>query len=341
MAVMNSMLNEYEDMLSFIDSLTENEELYEDAILKKISNLNHDIRSRVLNNTSKGLGKNENKDSSVESIEEFKKQLSEYEKDYQIAQSRMDKLRRLKFLYLSLLNDYNCTQVEKECGDNLPGEDFDSSKIRLLQIQEMERVRIANDLHDSAIQNLVGLVHKAELCSRLMDSDQARVRIELSAIIDVLKNAIASIRSSIFDLRPVSFEDFGLMGTIENFVKNINMDACVDFTFTEKGKPINLPGATEMSIYHIAQEACQNIIKHSKATKASVTLSYTKKGVTLTVSDNGQGIPSEASGHKDENFRRNFGMIIMKERAELINADFSVNSSHETGTKIVLKLNVN
>ena len=330
MADMNSMLNEYEDMLNFIDSLTENEEICEDAILKKISNLNHDIRSRVLSNTSKAVGKGGKSSSSVDSIEEFKKQLSEYEKDYQIAQSRMDKLRRLKFLYLSLLHDYNCTQVEKENGENLFGEDPDSSKLRLLQIQEMERVRIANDLHDSAIQNLVGLVHKAELCSRLMDSDQARVRIELSVMIDVLKDAIASIRSAIFDL----------IGTLENFVKNINIDSGVDFSFTEKGKPVNLPGATEMSIYHIAQEACQNIIKHSKATKASVSLDYTKKKVTLTVSDNGQGIPSEAS-HKDDCFKRNFGMIIMKERAELINADFSVNLSPETGTKIVLKLNVN
>ncbi|MDL2302019.1 histidine kinase, partial [Lachnospiraceae bacterium OttesenSCG-928-D06] len=90
-----------------------------------------------------------------------------------------------------------------------------NKNIAVLNIQEEERQRIARDLHDTSLQNLAHLVHKIELCGMYIDQDPIKAKLELAVINKNLKSTIEEIRNTIFDLRPMIFDDFGLKETIE------------------------------------------------------------------------------------------------------------------------------
>ena len=86
---------------------------------------------------------------------------------------------------------------------------------KLLETQEMDRNRISRDLHDSTVQNLTSLVHKSELCMKLMEVDQIRCKLELSSMGKILREIINDTRKLIYDLRPMSFDDIGFDVTLE------------------------------------------------------------------------------------------------------------------------------
>ena len=101
-------------------------------------------------------------------------------------------------------------EVEKP-SDELITEASDNEILRrkLLETQEAERQRIARDLHDSTVQSLTGLVHKAELCYKLMELDPNRCKVELKSLSSHTKEIINDMRALIYDLRPMSFDDIG------------------------------------------------------------------------------------------------------------------------------------
>ena len=85
----------------------------------------------------------------------------------------------------------------------------------LIKFQEQESERIARDLHDSTVQNLTSMIHKIELCSKLIDMDPIRCKLELTMMSRTLRDIINDTRQMIYNLRPMSFDDIGLEITIE------------------------------------------------------------------------------------------------------------------------------
>ena len=141
-------------------------------------------------------------------------------------------------------------------------------QLSVLEIQEKERQRIARDLHDSSLQNLTHLVHKIELSSLYIDQDPIKAKLELATVEKNLRKVIEDIRNSIFDLRPMSFDDLGIKETIEKMLLMINQDKKFQIeTDIEDIRP-NISDSKRiiilLSIYRIIQECVQNSIKHSK-----------------------------------------------------------------------------
>ena len=97
-------------------------------------------------------------------------------------------------------------------------ENTENSKLYLLEIQEMEQKRISNELHDTTVQNLTMLIHKAELCQQLADRDIIQTKLELQMMKETLRKTIQELRNIIFNLRPMSVDDLGLVETIERFI---------------------------------------------------------------------------------------------------------------------------
>ena len=140
----------------------------------------------------------------------------------------------------------------------------ESRNLVVLNIQEEDRQRIARDLHDSSLQNLAHLVHKIELSSLYIDKDPLKAKLELSTINKHLKETIDEIRNTIFDLRPMSFDDLGLKAAFEDLLFNINenneykIDAEIDEILSDDNIVL-------VSIFRIVQECMFNIVKHAEA----------------------------------------------------------------------------
>ena len=100
-----------------------------------------------------------------------------------------------------------------------------------LNAQEKDRQRIARDLHDTAIQNLTHLIHKIELCEMYIENNPQRAKLELSAVGNSLREIVGEIRDTVFDLRPMSFEDLGLKAAFERLLEKVNEKDEYEVTF--------------------------------------------------------------------------------------------------------------
>ena len=213
--------------------------------------------------------------------------------------------------------------------------DISFNKLEILDVQEKERQRIARDLHDTSLQNLTHLVHKLELASIYMDRDVVQAKLELATINKNLKEVIEDIRNTIFDLRPMSFDDLGLKEAFERlFTVLKENNKSIDFD-TDIGNIICENELVRIAIYRIVQEACGNAIEHSGGNKIKVRIVEEEKCCKIVVKDNGKGFTAEDLSDKDN---KNFGVTIMKERVNLLDGKINFYSVIGGGTEIRIEI---
>lgn len=212
--------------------------------------------------------------------------------------------------------------------------------LKILETQEIERKRIARDLHDSTIQAMTNLVHKTEICQKLLDNDKERTRIELSAMNESIRSIINEMRSIIYNLQPMSLGDICLSSTIERFIDSLNCNNKVQAIFRLHGTEKELESVIELSIYRIIQEACNNSMKHSKGNSVIIHLSYLEEYIEIRVEDDGIGFNYEENVKRAQAEGHGYGLSIMRERVSLLKGELYINSSIEKGTKILVKIPV-
>lgn len=207
-----------------------------------------------------------------------------------------------------------------------------------LDIQEKERQRIARDLHDTSLQNLAHLVHKIELASMYIDKDPLQSKLELASISKSLKNVIEEIRNTIFDLRPMSFDDLGLKESFERlFVKLKESNKAFDI-YTEIDDVSCENELVLMSIFRVVQEACSNAIRHSCGNKLKVIIKQQNGLCDIHIEDNGCGFTTEDVAEKAD---RHFGIAVMKERIKLLGGSILFHSVPGKGTEIKINVPLN
>ncbi len=195
-----------------------------------------------------------------------------------------------------------------------------------IQALNTDRKRIASELHDTVIQDLVHSVHKVELCTKYFDRDPVSARLELASIENYLRETIQKARDLVSDLRPMNFDDFGfcrtLLDSIEELRKNTSMVITADIDELQTGNQDK-----EILLYKIAMELIRNAVFHSDGSKVHVSVKMENEEIRLIVSDDGHGfIPKE---DKD----KHFGLELVKERVYLINGTIHINSTDQ-GTHI-------
>lgn len=203
-------------------------------------------------------------------------------------------------------------------------------RLYVLDIQEKERQRIARDLHDTSLQNLAHLIHKIELSSKYMDQDIIRAKLELATVNKDLKTIIQEIRNTIFDLRPMSFDDLGLKESFERLIERLketsNFDIEADIEEINCNNTLVL-----MTIYRIVEECINNAVKHSSGNKVFFSIKLIEKNFCILIKDNGISFNyEEVLSVKD----RHFGLCILKERVELLSGKLNINSKPDIGTSI-------
>lgn len=206
--------------------------------------------------------------------------------------------------------------------------------IKILEEQELERKRIARELHDSTVQNLTTLIHKTELCSKLIDIDPIRAQLEMHMMSEMIRSTVNEMRDIIFDLRPMALDDLGLTVALERFATQAMMQHEVKVGLNVKGKEKNLLPVVKTTLFRIITEACNNAIRHGKTDKVTVFLNFEKKSFYARIEDRGCGFEI----NEDVIKAKNFGISIMEERTHLLKGSFHIQSEPGMGTAVEVKV---
>lgn len=197
----------------------------------------------------------------------------------------------------------------------------------LIKIQEMDRERIARDLHDTSLQNLTHVIHKINLAELYLDTDISRTKIELEECRNNIKEIIDSIRKTIFYTQPMTLNDIGLTDTLHQYFENVNQDKKINVSY-EIDTVEKLDTEKTMHIYRSIQECVKNSIRHSSGTHLKFVLKKLDNEIRIVIEDNGDGF--------DVNLvkKNHYGLQIVKRRISLINGTFSIFSKEKVGTRI-------
>jgi signal transduction histidine kinase len=192
-----------------------------------------------------------------------------------------------------------------------------------------ERTRLARDLHDSVTQSLYGATLFADAGKELIKAnDLARASEYMSRTGEVIQTALKEMRLLIYELRPAMLEQVGLVGALRQRLETVERRANISVGLTA-GESINLPMTVEQELYHIAQEALNNALKHAEATSVTVSLTGNETQVFLEVSDNGRGFDYETARQQG-----GLGLITMRERAEKIDGKLEIATAPDKGTQV-------
>lgn len=221
--------------------------------------------------------------------------------------------------------------------------DSDIYRLTLLETQENERQRISRELHDSTVQNLTSMIHKIELCSKLIDMDPIRCKLELTMMSRTLRDIINDTRQMIYNLRPMSFDDIGLEITIERALDKIKNEKACNINFAVEGEPYQIKPVIGITLLRIIQEACNNAIKYANSSIISVKLIYEKDEVSISIEDDGVGFDMENLDVSISNRKDNsgFGLSMMKERVYLLSGKITIQSKKNEGTMILVRVPIN
>jgi len=190
-----------------------------------------------------------------------------------------------------------------------------------------ERNRLARDLHDAVSQTLFSASLIAEVLPKLWERNPEEGRKRIGEIRELTRGALAEMRTLLLELRPVALKDAELGDLLRQLSESITGRARIPVQVQIEGHN-TLPPEIKIALYRIAQEALNNVAKHSAASQAAVSLQYLSGEVRMTIRDNGKGFDAQ------DIQAQSLGVGIMKERAREINAQLAIDSQPGGGTTI-------
>lgn len=194
-----------------------------------------------------------------------------------------------------------------------------------------ERARIAREIHDGVAQSLAFCALKLDVVARQLHTDPDRAEEEVRAATGLLREQIREVRRSIFALRPIDLERYGLLETVRRYVEDFGQQNNLRTTLNVTGD-IHLAPGDEAVVFRILQESLNNVAKHARAREVTVTL-HGGRNVTLRVQDDGAGFdPEQVSGRVSS--AGGLGLMQMRERVESRGGSYRVLSSPGHGTVV-------
>lgn len=203
--------------------------------------------------------------------------------------------------------------------------------LRLVEVQEQERRFLARELHDEAGQVLTGL--KMVVDQTLLDAPEP-MQERLRGAVQLINDLISRIRNLSLELRPQMLDDLGLLIALEWHFKRYTQQTGIHVDFRRTALPDRLPPLLETAIFRIAQEALTNVARHARVGEVTARLWVNPERVGLQVEDQGAGMDAAAALAA----RNSTGLSGMKERAELLGGDFTLDSKPGQGTRLTVEL---
>jgi signal transduction histidine kinase len=206
---------------------------------------------------------------------------------------------------------------------------------KVIMAQEDERKRIARDLHDDTSQSITALIYSLEAAEGSCPTSETRST--LTSMRQLATQTLEGIHKLIFDLRPSMLDHLGLFVAVRWYAESRLEPAGVRVHIEETDGGRRLPAQTETALFRVAQEAINNIARHSGARNVTIRLSGGDSAVSIELADDGIGFdPSEVSRVTDQT--RGLGLVGMEERVGLLGGDISIVSEPGSGTRVVIRV---
>jgi PAS domain S-box-containing protein len=214
-------------------------------------------------------------------------------------------------------------------------DDLRQSSRRLIAAQETERYRVARELHDGVNQVIASAKMRLAKVAGSSKVNPASREI-LSRCSDLLVQALEENRRIAYNLRPSDLDDLGLAAACRNFCKDVQARTSLDLKCAISALPENLPEATELNLFRIAQEGVTNIEKHARARTARLQITLQDKSLLLKIQDDGRGFHADTK--KRNGKWRGIGLTNIRERAAALGGTCQVESAPKKGTCITVRV---
>ena len=205
---------------------------------------------------------------------------------------------------------------------------------RTVAAQEEERRRVATEIHDGVTQQLISIWYRVQACERLLERDVPAARAELEEAKSLIGEALDEARSAIYDLRPATLDDLGLVPAVEalarrTFGPEVEVNVATD---------IQPPLAThlETALYRICQELLNNVRKHAAAGHVEINLKSEPEEIRMIVIDDGRGFDVDA--YLSLRPETSFGLAGVTERIEMVGGSLSLSSEPGRGTRAEVRI---
>jgi signal transduction histidine kinase len=206
-----------------------------------------------------------------------------------------------------------------------------------------ERGRLARDLHDAVTQTLFSASLIADAIPPIWETNPKQGRELLQDLRNLNRGALAEMRTLLLELRPAALAETSLEALLRQLAEAASGREGIPVNLSVDGEG-TLPPEVHISLYRIAQEALNNVVKHARAARVDIHLCYTKSSLTggvpspiqsvqMTIADDGRGFdPTQAPHHR-------LGLGIMHERAQAVGAKLQMDSHPGQGTRVIISWN--
>jgi signal transduction histidine kinase len=203
---------------------------------------------------------------------------------------------------------------------------------RVVDAQELERARLARELHDETGQALTSILLGLKHLDDVVETDEAREA--TASIRELVASTLQDVRRLAVELRPSALDDFGLVPAVERLASNLSEQSDLVVDLEARLGDRRLPAEAETALYRIVQEGLTNVVKHASAHRVSITLVRKEAAAVVVIEDDGQGFDPEAVRVGA------LGFTGMRERVELVGGRLTVETSPGAGTTLVAEVHV-
>ncbi len=203
---------------------------------------------------------------------------------------------------------------------------------RAVDAQELERARLARELHDETGQALTSILLGLKHLDDVVETDEAREA--TASIRELVAATLQDVRRLAVELRPSALDDFGLVPAVERLASNLSEQSDLVVDLEARLGDRRLPPEAETALYRIVQEGLTNVVKHAAAHRVSITLVRKEAAAVVVIEDDGQGFDLEAVRAGA------LGFTGMRERVELVGGRLTVETSPGAGTTVVAEVHV-
>jgi len=210
---------------------------------------------------------------------------------------------------------------------------------RLVEVQEAERRLLARELHDRVGQNLTALgINLSIVASGLPAGSKPELARRLEECGSLVEGTVDAMRNVMAELRPHALDDYGLPAALRSLATGFSRRTGIHVAFEGDAPAADLPKPVDLAMFRIAQEALNNVAKHSNAKRVEIAIRRANGLATLSVRDNGIGFDPKRI--ERSNREAGWGLLIMRERAEAVGAQFSLKAGLRTGVQVLVEYHV-
>ena len=207
---------------------------------------------------------------------------------------------------------------------------------KVLESQENERRRIAQELHDDTIQTLLVIANRAQTLIPSGDDDMREVKSNVEWVRDATLQTAEDVRRISLDLRPSVLDDLGLVPALRWLVDRMNKESDINTRILVNGVERKLSPQVEITLFRVVQEALNNIKRHSKAKEAAITLEFATECLKIAIEDNGQGFRPPKKFDKLA-AKGKLGLIGIQQRTNFLDGTLQIRSRPGKGTLLLIE----